>query len=479
MSAVEIALAAGAAVIGLTGAWSPCGFSMVETIGLTGERGRRATILAACATFAPGAIVGGVITFVGLALLGGLIHGVGGDLAYLVAAAIALAAAVAEAKGARIAPQIRRQLPESWRWTMPLPVAGGLYGILLGLGFTTFVLSFGVWALAGVSFALASPAAGLAIGVAFGVGRAIPVLVLAPIVDRPFATRCTQLMADRPGLYRGFRLCDAAALVLAAVVMASTGTAGADRLEAEGGADPSADVRGFAFQQRNQSGVLREGGESTSLPGTDPAIGSRYVAVIDGGERIRLMRRGSLRRVDTVYAPGADAVAVSKNWLAYRTRRHGDDGLVARRIRGGRVGEPRSLAKASRPAQLGQPDLRKDLLVFAKATRDRNWIATRKLGQRSGGIVVGSSSAGLSNPSVRGSKVLYVRASRERQGHQSIAVPDLHQKLMLTSLHGRGRGRTLYRRGGSTVLWSTALTAKRAYVTILRGGQRRIVSVAR
>jgi hypothetical protein len=225
--------------------------------------------------------------------------------------------------------------------------------------------------------------------------------------------------------------------------------------------------------------VLREGGEHTSLPGTDPAIGSRYVAVIDGGERIRLMLRSSLQSVDTVHVPGADAVAVSEHWLVYRTRRHGDDRIAARRIHAGRVGKPRALAKASRPAQLGQPDLRKDLLVFAKATRDRNWIATRKLGQRSGGIVVGSGSAAISNPSVRGSKVLYVRASRERQGHQSIAVPDLHQRLMLTSLHGRGRGRTLYRRGGNAVLWSTALTAKRAYVTILRGGPTRIVSVAR
>ena len=69
----------------------------------------------------------------------------------MVAAAIAVAAAVAEARGTRIVPQIRRQLPERWRWTMPMPLAAALYGILLGLGFTTFVLSFGVWALAGIS----------------------------------------------------------------------------------------------------------------------------------------------------------------------------------------------------------------------------------------------------------------------------------------------------------------------------------------
>src|SRR3712207_9561089 len=65
------------------------------------------------------------------------------------AGAVAFLAAIAEARGRRIAPQIRRQLPEHWRRIMPMPVAAALYGILLGLGFTTFVLTFGVWALAG------------------------------------------------------------------------------------------------------------------------------------------------------------------------------------------------------------------------------------------------------------------------------------------------------------------------------------------
>ena len=54
---------------------------------------------------------------------------------------------------------------------MPLPLACGLYGLLLGLGFTTFVLSFAVWALAGISFAGDSVALGIVIVViAAGVG---------------------------------------------------------------------------------------------------------------------------------------------------------------------------------------------------------------------------------------------------------------------------------------------------------------------
>ena len=118
MSMLEATLAGAAVLIGLTGAWSPCGFSMVETIGLSGDGGRRWTTIAACATFVPGALLGGVLTFGSLSALGEAIHGAGGRLAYLVAAGIAVAAAAAEARGMRIVPQVRRQLPEGWRWTM-------------------------------------------------------------------------------------------------------------------------------------------------------------------------------------------------------------------------------------------------------------------------------------------------------------------------------------------------------------------------
>ena len=45
---------------------------------------------------------------------------------------------------------------------MPVPLAAGLYGVLLGLGFTTFILSFAVWALAGIAVALGDPALGVA-----------------------------------------------------------------------------------------------------------------------------------------------------------------------------------------------------------------------------------------------------------------------------------------------------------------------------
>ena len=208
---LETVLILAAAAAGVTGAWSPCGFSMVETLAPQGYAGRMRVTAAACATFSAGALVGGAITFGGLALLGQAL----GASAPVAAAAIALAAAIGEARGARIVPQVRRQVPESWRRRMPVPLAAGLYGVLLGLGFTTFILTFAVWALAGVSVALGDPALGLAIGLAFGAGRLLPVVVLAPAGGGALHAA----MAERPRILRSLRAVDAVALTACAVAL--------------------------------------------------------------------------------------------------------------------------------------------------------------------------------------------------------------------------------------------------------------------
>src|SRR6185503_8805539 len=125
LSAIALALALAGLVAGATGSWSPCGFSMIGTLG---RRGR------ATAAFALGAPLGGVITFGGLALLGAALDG--GRAALGVAAAIAIAAAALDALGLPVTPQIRRQVPEPWRRVLPLPLAAFGYGVLLGMGFT-------------------------------------------------------------------------------------------------------------------------------------------------------------------------------------------------------------------------------------------------------------------------------------------------------------------------------------------------------
>ena len=458
MSGLELSLVAAALLIGATGTFSPCGFSAVETIGPTGHTGGRRITLAACATFLPGAVVGGVLTFGALALAGEALHGAGGRVAYSIAAAIAVLAAVLEARGTRIVPQIRRQLPEHWRRVMPMPLAAALYGVLLGLGFTTFVLSFGVWALAGISLAVGDPGLGLLLGLAFGVGRALPVVALAPLAGTPAGARATDLMAGDPAVYLGVRRGDAAALAIAALALTlSVGSAGAADQSAQSAADPSATVDSLAFERLGGGGVLRRSGVDLPLPGGDPAVGGPYVAAL-AGETTRILDRNTLAPVVEVPTPGADALAVSQRWLAYRAKlKDGGDGIFVRSIAApGAYGALQTLATIGAPAQLSPPSVDGSVLLYGIARPRGSQIVQRVLGTRKRRTLVRSGSALLFNPAVKGRSFAYVRT----QGSRS--------KLMVRKRGKGGRGKPVFgvrRRAGT--LASTALTEGVAYVTLL------------
>jgi hypothetical protein len=470
LGGLEITLAVAALVAGLTGTWSPCGFSMIETIGPVGHTGGRTTTLAACATFTLGALVGGAVTFGALALAGTLVHGADSRIAYGLAAAMALAAAIAEARGAPIVPQVRRQLPEHWRRLMPMPVAAGLYGILLGLGFTTFVLTFGVFALAGIVFAVGEPLAGVAVGLAFGIGRALPVALTAPIADREAGIRITELMAERPQILRGLRMGDALALAAAAAALVIAVPAHAAKTVAPSGADPGIGSKTLVFERPDGTGFLRREERTVQLPGLNPAIGGGRVAVTTGSE-IVVLRLADLGPIGRMHAANADALAISKRWLAWRESTNGRDLMRARRLRDpAEPGGVISIDRAGGSAQLGRPSLDGNRLVYAHATRKRNSIVKRVLGgkRKRRSTVMRSKTDGLSNPSLRGKRLLYVRHTRRAD------------RLQIVSLKGKGKGRTLLGRKRGT-LWSTALGRGRAYVTLIGGTapSQRVLTIKR
>lgn len=472
MDGLELTLVVAALVAGLTGTWSPCGFSMIETIGPVGHTRGRPTTLASCAGLAIGALAGGMLTFGALGALGGLLHGAGDRLAYALAAMLALAAALAEVRGRPIVPQVRRQLPEHWRRAMPMPVAAALYGVLLGLGFTTFVLTFGVFALAGIVIAVGEPAVGIAVGLAFGAGRALPIAVVAPFADRPAGIRITVAMAGRPAIYRGARVGDGVALLAAAGALVLAIPATASKIEAESAADPAAGGDGLVFQRPDGSGLLLRRGDDVALPGRDPAIGDGRVAVLRDDEII-VLSAVDLAEIGSVPAPDADAVAVSRRWVAWRARVNGRDLIRARRLANpADPGPEHSLGRAGGAAQLGRPSLDDNRLVYARATRHQNRIVKRLLGakrkRRAETTLMRSAVDGLSNPSIQGELLLYVRHTKRTD------------RLKLARVGGRGPGRTLLSRRRGT-LWSTALSDKRAYVTHIAGTtpQQRILSVKR
>ncbi len=490
-------LAAAALAAGVTGAWSPCGFSMVETLAPAGYAGRLRTTLVACLTFTLGALAGGVLTFGGLAMLGEAL-GAGGSGAAGVAAAIAVAAAAGEARGLRIVPQVRRQVPESWRRVLPLPLAAGLYGVLLGLGFTTFILTFAVWALAAVSVALGDPALGAVLGLAFGAGRALPVIALAPMADGDRGNAAHAAMAERPAILRGLRAADAVALALCAAVIGaapaqaapggpSARAAQTATIAAAEASGPAADGGLFAFQRPGGTGYLRRAGGTYALPGRDPALAAGLVGWRDAN-RITLADPATLAPVSAYDSPGGRAFAFSDQWVVWLV---GTTRLVAqpRNV----SAPPRVVASARGAEQLGRPALAGQALVFHRAGPAGSQIRLLDLGTGRERVLRSERRALLINPSYDGRELLYVRSTATRQelrlGAPRRRATTRDRRLYGTtptgrrdSGHepGRGRHRAGYPGGDpprlaprppagvSTTLWTTALGPDAAYVTRLR-----------
>ncbi|HMJ04269.1 MAG TPA: hypothetical protein VK506_15110 [Conexibacter sp.] len=494
LSATALILLATAFAAGVTGAWSPCGFSMVETLGSArGHAGARA-VRASCATFALGALAGGAITFTALAAIGSALGGAGSTAALVVAATIALAAAAGELLGVRIVPQIRRQVPERWRRTMPLPLAAGLYGVLLGLGFTTFVLTLAVWALAGISVAVGSVEAGLLIGLGFGAGRALPVVLMAP----RYATLGQRLelkMAERPALLRRLRLVDGALLTALTVAFLASGSAqaaagGRAVTVAEGATDPSIATDTLAWRQLDGRVVVVSGDVRSELLAENVAIGGPYVATRTG-ERIEVRDRATGALVAQRTAPGATQLAVSAGWLVWRTTLPGGGDRLYAAALPSLAGE-RVVAGLGRRERIGRPALDGALLAYATATRRESRIVVQRLDGETAPAqhrraVLSTRLAELSQPALRGRRLLFVHATHCSQRLRVVRVGQLLRDAR-TLLHigttahrdrGHEHGRTTQGREPGqcargtpprtdTVLWTTALGGEYAYVTLLR-----------
>ena len=493
MSATAAILLATAFVAGITGAWSPCGFSMVQTLGSRRADAGARIVATSCATFALGALAGGAITFTALSALGAALGGAGSAVALAAAVAIALLAALGEALGVRIVPQIRRQVPEPWRRTMPLPLAAGLYGVLLGLGFTTFVLTLAVWALAAISVALGDMQAGLLIGLGFGAGRALPVVLMAP----RYATlgqRLELAMAERPALLRRLRLADGALLAALAVAFLASGSASAaqrPQLVAPGATDPSRSGSLLAYERLGGAGaVLLDGDARSELSAQAVAVGGRYVATLGGGTLV-VRDRASDAIVAELGVPGATQLAVSNRWVAYRGS---GDRLwamplpVAQATRGHAAAAVRLIAGGGGRESIGRPALSGDHLAYAVTTPKGSAIVIVNLATLRRRRAFATRTGQLSQPALDGGRLLFVHQTYCSQRLRVVRTSTLQRPRTLLRIGTTARRDEGHEHGyttqGSepsrcppgtpgrtgTLLWSTALAGRIAYVTLLRPG---------
>ena len=461
------ALVAAALAAGIAGTWSPCGLSAIDTIGRASSG--RWSKAAALTTFSLGAVTGAIALFAALSGVGSLLPIDPSNAVLVGIATVAALAAVADASGLRVAPQVRRQVPEPWRRALPLPLAVGLYGALLGLGFTTFVLTFALWALAAVTLVLGDVAVGLAVGAGFGLGRALPVALAAP-----FAHRFGEVFAKRPALLRVARTAAAAGLAVASVALVSENAAAATRVAADA-RDPTVAGDLVAWETSSRIVLVRPEGQVFVL-GRDPALGGSLFAW-RSGNAVTIMRAADLGRVATLELAGVDALAISDTWLVYRRRTaEGSDELVAHQLA---TGDARVIASARPPAQLGRPALDGETVVFHHATARTSSIVEVDLAQSATRVLRRSAVEELTNPSIAGDALLYVRRTSRRQ------------RLVLTTRAAGARERVLLRAAGTSFrdsgfqrgysthtrtpragrrakasFWTTALSAGYAYVTL-------------
>ena len=191
---------------------------MLETFtpAVCGSRKRQ---IVAQALFATTAIA--TAAALGLAL-GAVGSALGARQAVLAAAALALVAAAREAGIVRFPlPQARRQVPERWRFELPLPVWATGYGAGLGAGFFTYQPVSTFWVACAAALALGRPLPAALCLSLYGVGRAAMVVWPRRRGDDP--TAAVERLAGRRGaLLRA----NVAALVACGVLLALAPAAG-------------------------------------------------------------------------------------------------------------------------------------------------------------------------------------------------------------------------------------------------------------
>jgi hypothetical protein len=168
------AIGVAALVAGISGAWSPCGFAMIETFTPQMCGGMRQRTIGV-ALFATGAI--GASALLG-AVLGWVGHGLPTTWTMTLLGVLALVGAARDFGLLRIPlPQRRGQVPESWRRHLPVMIWAPAYGVMLGLGVLTFQVVSTFWVVAGASIALGTPSTAAACFALFGLGRVLMVIV--------------------------------------------------------------------------------------------------------------------------------------------------------------------------------------------------------------------------------------------------------------------------------------------------------------
>ena len=154
---------------------------MLTSIHPLGERARQNRWAITVTAYVIGAVGAGAAVGAVLGWFGSLLPG--GDWRWAAAVlAVGLAGLLDLVRATP--PGIKRQVNDDWIGTYRGWVYGGGFGAQLGVGVSTFVVTWGTWATWVLSILSGGPAAGAIIGAVFGFGRSVFPLA-AGWIDRP------------------------------------------------------------------------------------------------------------------------------------------------------------------------------------------------------------------------------------------------------------------------------------------------------
>jgi hypothetical protein len=175
-------------------------------------------------------------------------------------------------------------------------------------------------------------------------------------------------------------------------------------------------------------------------------------------------------------------LAVSDRWLVDRRDNPGGDVLEVRPIAS--PAQAREILSVGSPNQIGRPSLDGDRVAFDVVRGTSSQIVVDNVQQRTRRVVRRGRQMQFLNPSLFGSRLLYVAVTRCRQelllsrpGNDRVlmrrrpqAAQDVGREPGHTSQGSRRPCPGGARPPGQDVLWSTALGANSAFVTLLRAG---------
>lgn len=158
---------------------------MLSSIVPFGERARNRSWAVTVTAYVVGSLLGGAFLGAAAGLVGSAMAGLGALPPRLVPLVIAIACVLGAAADLLVArrplPGVRRQVNEDWLNRYRGWICGVGFGFQLGLGVVTIVPSATVYLVFGLSLLSASPLAGAVLGGAFGLVRALPILLMAPV----------------------------------------------------------------------------------------------------------------------------------------------------------------------------------------------------------------------------------------------------------------------------------------------------------